>query len=198
MNEKGEVTIFCVLILVALSGLLTLTGLELQRSFRLLQNRTELFLCVKETKGEFNNYMKFMGRTNWLLKNTSRAQLVMFLIPGLQGAAMNADRLKRVVKHIQNATLVVYTKKMIDLKNKGCPLDPQMLLTPFELSLKGYKRGIDDTAILRKKEWTYYFLKKPYLLTLKINAQGFERIHPEIKYKAMEKGAMLSSLLSSR
>jgi hypothetical protein len=88
MNQKGEAILFCVLILVILSGLFTLCGLELERSFTQLQTRTTLFLCAKETKTEVKKYMTLMGRSNWALKHLSQAQLVAMMIPGLQGVAL--------------------------------------------------------------------------------------------------------------
>ncbi len=197
-NQRGEAILFCVLILVVLSGLLTLSGLELQRNFLSMKKRTNLFLCVKESKGELNNYMKLMGRTNWALKNISKAQVVAAFIPGLQGAALEADKLKRALKTIQQVSLMTYMTKIFELRKKACPLDPQMALTPFELKGAQYKRGIDDVALLRKSTWTYFYLEKPYLLTLKVDASQFERISPKIIFQAEEKGATLSSHLSSR
>jgi hypothetical protein len=197
-NQKGEAILFCVLILVVLSGLLTLCGLELQRNFSSMKKRTNLFLCVKESKGEFNNYMTLMGRTNWALKNISKAQMVAAFIPGLQGAALEADKLKRALKAIQQVSLAAYVAKIIELKKKDCPLDPQMVLTPFLFTGAQYKRGLDDVALLRRSTWTYFYFEKPYLLTLKVDASHFQRISPQIIYQAEEKGATLSSLLSSR
>jgi hypothetical protein len=198
MNQRGEATLLCVFVLIALSGLVTLCGLRLQHSFSNMKKRTELFLCVKETKGELHRYLKFMGRTNWALKNTTRAQLVALFIPGLQGAAVNADKIKRIIKAAQSAGLIFYYKKLNELKGKGCTLDPRMALTPFELSGKGYKRGLDDRALIRSEKWTYIYLSKPYLLTLEVQAAGMEAINPRIRYIAEEKGAKLSSLLSLR
>jgi hypothetical protein len=198
MNQRGEATLLCVLVLVVLSGLVTLCGLRLQHSFSNLKKRTELFLCVKETKGELDRYLKFMGRTNWALKNTTRAQMVALFIPGMQGAALKADKIKRIIKTAQNASLILYYKKLTELKGKGCPLDPRMVLTPFELAGKGYKRGPDDRALIRSDKWTYMFLSKPYFLSLQVQTLGMEAINPRIKYIAEEKGAKLSSLLSLR
>ena len=69
MNQKGEVTLITTLLMFILLGIVLLSSLELKSSFRKLQRRTELFLCVKETKGEINLFLKFMGRTNWAIKN---------------------------------------------------------------------------------------------------------------------------------
>jgi hypothetical protein len=198
MNQRGEATLLCILVLVVLSGLVTLCGLRLQHSFSNMKKRTELFLCVKETKGELHRYLKFMGRTNWALKNTTRAQMVALFIPGLQGAAFKADKIKRILKASQNVSLIFYYTKLAELKNKGCPLDPRMALTPFELSGTVYKRGPDDRALIRSEKWTYLYLSKPYLISLEVQTAGMEAIYPRIKYIAEEKGAKLSSLLSLR
>lgn len=198
-NQKGEALLFCILILVALSGLLTLCGLELQQSFGMMKKRTDLFLCVKETKGEVDLYFKTMGQINWLLKNITRAQLIAVFYPPLWPVIGNAEKLKKVAKSIQAAKLGLFYGKLKSLKTKGCPLDPQLLLNPYQIgSDYGFKRDSEGAAILRKRTWTYYFLDKPYLLTLKIDASGSNAIRPKITYQAEEKGAKLSSLLSSR
>lgn len=198
-NQKGEALLFCVLILVVLSGLMTLCGLELQRNFSLLKKRTNLFLCVKETKGELDLYLKGMGRLNWLLKNVSRAQMIAVFYPPLWAYVGSAEKLKKVVKGMQAGGLGVYGAKLAELKGKGCPIDPQLLLTPFQLGGDyGFTRSMDGAALLRSKQWTYYFLETPYLLTLKIDGTGVDNIMPKLSYRAEEKGAILSSLLSSR
>ena len=99
-NQKGEAILFCVLILVALSGLLTLCSLELQHHFSSMKKRTTLFLCVKETKGELNLYLKSMGRLNWLLQNVSRAQMIAVFYPPLWPVVGNAEKLKKVGPNI--------------------------------------------------------------------------------------------------
>lgn len=193
MNQKGEITLFSCFLLLSLMGLVLLCGLELRKSFGLMEKRTHLFLCVKETKGEFHHFMKFMGRTNWGIKNVHRASLIMALIPGLQGAALDAQKLKKYLIHVQNLRLVSYLKTLKDLREKDCPLDPRMFITPFKM-----KRDAEKALVLRKEEWTYYYLSKPYVLSLTIKDVGFEDINPQLGYKAEEKGAMLSSHLLSR
>jgi len=198
-NQKGEAILFCVLILVVLSGLLTLCGLQLQHNFNLMKKRTNLFLCVKETKGEIELYMKAMGRLNWLLKNISRAQVIAAIYPPLWPYLGNAEKLKRVAKSLQMGRLGLYIKKINQLRSKGCPLDPRVVLTPHKLGTDyGFARNLDGSAIIRITKWTYYFLEKPYLLTLKIDAAAIEGIVPKVIYRTEEKGAMLSFLLSSR
>lgn len=198
-NQKGEALLFCILILVILSGLLTLCGLELQHNFSMMKKRTNLFLCVKETKGELDLYLKTIGRVNWLLKNVSKAQLIAVFYPPLWPVVGNTEKLKKVAKSIQAGRLTLFYLNLKKLKSKGCPLDPQLLINPYQLGTDyGFKRSIDGVAIIRSKKWTYYFLDKPYLLTLKIDASKSEAIIPKLNYQAEEKGAILSSLLSSR
>jgi hypothetical protein len=198
-NQKGEAVLFCTLILVALSGLLTLCGLELQHHFSLMKKRTHLFLCAKETKGELDLYLKSVGRLNWLLKNISKAQAVAIFYPPLWTVGGNAGKLKRLAKILQGAELARYETQISKLKARSCPIDPQLILTPYKIGTDlGFQRSHDGSAVRRKQEWTYYFLEKPYLLSLKVNTTKNESIRPKILYETMEKGAILSSHLSSR
>lgn len=199
LGQNGEATLFCVLVLVVLSGLLTLSALELQRNYSLLKKRTHLFLCAKEMKGELGLYLTFMGRLNWVIKNTTKAQMVAVFIPPLAPFVGNAEKLKKVAKSLQALELVDYKTKLLKLANQGCPMDPQVILNPYELGTDfGFQRSSHGAAKLRKKEWTYYIVSLPYVLTLKTFAHKAEGLTPIIDIRAEEKGAMLSSLLSSR
>ncbi|WP_408097245.1 hypothetical protein ACJVC5_19625 [Peredibacter sp. HCB2-198] len=193
MNQRGEITLFSCFLLLGLMALVLVCGLELKKSFKLLEKRSHLFLCVKETKGEFNEFMTFMGRTNWGIKNINRASLIMMFIPGLQGAAMDAQKLKKYLVYAQNIRLVSYLRTLKDLRGKSCPLDPRMFITPFKT-----KRDAEEALVLRENEWTYYFLQKPYVLSLTTSEKGFEKVNPRMEYVMEEKGAMLSSHLLSR
>ncbi len=197
MNQKGEVTLLSMLLILTLSGLVLLSSLELRKSFHLLEKRTHLFLCVKETKSEFHYFMQFMGRTNWGIKNINRAGLIMLFIPGLQGASMEAEKLKKLLQRSQEFRLVSYLKTLNDLRAKSCPLDPRMFITPFKLGTRLFQRNAGGAAILRETKWTYYFLSKPYLLQIKIDLTNWEKPNPKMNYQAEEKAAKLSSLWSS-
>lgn len=197
MNQKGEVTLLSMLLILGLSSLVLLSSLELRRSFTLLEKRTELFLCVKETKGEFHHFMKFMGRTNWGIKNINRAGLIAMFIPGLQGASLEAQKLKKYLQYSQEARLVSYLKTLNDLRSKSCPLDPRLFITPFKLGSRIFQRDSEGALILREGKWTYYFLSKPYLLQIEIDLRKWERPNSQLSYQAEEKAAKLSSLWSS-
>ncbi len=196
-NEKGEVTVLATMLIAVLTGIVLLCALELQKSISLMKRRTHLFTCVKETKGELNDFMKFMGRSNWAIKNINKASLIMMFIPGLQGVAADAQKAKKLIQKFQNLKLALYLKTLSDLRARKCSTDPRMFLTPFKIS-KGFSRDHHGAAELREEKWTYYYLSKPYLLQIEINASAFESLKPNIEYKAEEKGAKLSSLLSSR
>lgn len=198
MNQKGEVTVLTTLLIATLTGIVLLCALELRKSYSLLEKRTHLFLCVKETKGELNQYMKFMGRTNWAIKNINKASLIMMFIPGLQGIAADAQKAKKYIQYVQAIRSVSYLKTLSDLRVRKCSTDPRMFLTPFKLGSRMLKRDAHGAAELREEKWTYYYLSKPYLLQIEINASAFESLKPKITYKSEEKAAKLSSLLSSR
>lgn len=197
MNQKGEITLVSMLLILTLSSLILLSSLELRKSFKLLEKRTHLFLCVKETKGEFHHFMKFMGRTNWGIKNINRAALIMMFIPGLQGASMETQKLKKYLQYSQEVRLVSYLKTLNELRTKSCPLDPRLFITPFKLGTRLLQRNAEGAIILREEEWTYYFLSRPYLLQIKISLKNWEQINPRLNYQVEEKAAKLSSLWSS-
>lgn len=197
-NQKGEVTLLSCLLIFILMSIVLLCSLELRKSFKQLKKRTDLFLCVKETKGEFHHYMKFMGRTNWAIKNINQASLIMMFIPGLQGVAADAQKAKKYLQYAQEGRVVSYLKSLSSLKTKGCPVDPRMFITPFRLGTRLLKRDGHGAAELREKKWTYYYFSKPYLLSLEIDASGYESIKPKMTYQAQEKLGKLSSLLSYR
>lgn len=199
MNERGEATLMSCFLIFILMSLVLLCGLELRRSFRQMQKRTKLFLCVKQTKGEFHEYMSFMGQTNWGIKNLNRVSVITIFIPGLQGVSANADRAKKLLQYVQEGRSALYLKTLKDLqKKRKCPIDPRMYLTPFALGNRFFKRDGEGALVLRENVWSYAFLLKPYVLELEINTTAWERSRPKMSYKASEKGAKLSSLLSSR
>jgi hypothetical protein len=197
MNEKGEMNLLFVLMVVGLSGILILCALRLQRSFGLLEKRTQLFLCVKETEGEMVRYMKVMGRTNWAIKHLDKVKYAVIFFPPLAALAANAEEAKKGLILIQNLTLIPYMKKLSDLRGRGCPLDLRMLKTPFEISGVGYARDGDDTAKLRSKKWSYAYVSFPYSISVDWNASGYEALKPLLKRNSWENGAKLSSILSS-
>lgn len=196
MNQRGEMNLFFVLMVVALSGVMILSALRLHHSYRLMEKRTELFLCMKETEGEMVRYMKFMGRTNWALKHLFTLKVVAAFIPGLQGVALDSEKAKRLIIHVQTLSLFAYMKKLSELKARGCPLDPRMVTTPFKLSGKGYVRDMNDVATLRNKKWTYYYASLPYVVNVDWDVTGFESIWPKIT-RASSENAVRSSLISS-
>lgn len=197
MNQKGEITLFSCFILLSMMFIVLLCTFELQKSFRLMERRTQLFICVKEIKGEHHNFLRFMGQSNWGIKNINRLSLVIMFIPGLQGAAINTQKAKKYLQYIQEVRVIGYLKILNKLKEKNCPIDPRMFITPFKLGTRLLNRDAEGAAQLKQEQWTYLYFLKPYLLSLKINAQNFEGIKPQIIYFTEEKMATLSSHLSS-
>lgn len=185
MNERGDITLFSCLIICAFVSILLLSALELKRSFHHLQQRTKLFLCIKESKGEINDFMTFIGRTNWGIKNINKASMIMMFIPGLQGASMNAQKMKKLLQHLQTTKITLYLNSIRRLKQKKCHLDPRIYQTPIKIG----QRTAEGALILRSKEWTYGYFSKPYFLTLKIDASSWENINPKIVFESQEKMA---------
>ena len=195
MNQKGEITLLASILILCLVSIVLLSALELSRSYRALEKRTHLFLCVKETKGELHHLMKFMGRSNWGIKNLNRAALIMMFIPGGQGLSMNTQKLKKFIQRSQEVRLISYLASLKKLQSKKCALDPRMVKTPFKLGPELAQRDKEGALILREKKWSYGFFSKPYFINLKVEAANWEKITPKIHYISEEKMARLSSHL---
>lgn len=182
------------LLMFILLGIVLLSSLELKSSYRKLQRRTELFLCVKETKEELNLFIKFIGRTNWAIKNINKAKLIMMFLPFAPATTLNAQQLKNFLIHAQNIRLISYMNSLKNIKVKGCQFEPRLYITPFELIVGSFKRDQAKSVILRKKKWNYIFYSSPYALELKIDGAGWENSSPKIKYFSEEK--MVKPLLT--
>jgi hypothetical protein len=198
VNQKGDVNLLMVLSLLVMSGLMILLSIELKVSLDLLQKRKKLFLCARETQGEHKNYLKVMGRTNWGIKNASRVALITLFIPGLQGVASNARKVKKYLQHYQNFKLASYLKTLHSLRQKSCPIDPRMNITPYELTTSGYKRDSEGVAKLRKRRWDYIFIDRPYLLKMTFEDKALDSLHPEVDIKTSESAVMSHFLSRSR
>ena len=121
----------------------------------------------------------------------------MLFIPGLQGMALEGEKLKRTLILYQNVSLIPFMKKMAELKSRGCPMDPRIFITPFQLSGSVYQRGADGIALLRSSKWTYQYVSIPYSLSVEWDGSNFEAINPRFKRISWENAAKLSSILSS-
>jgi len=194
MNQKGETTLLAVLLMMSLMGVIILTSLELKKSYLDLERRTQLFLCVKESKGELKELLVFMGKANWGIKNIDRIKLIIAFFPGLQGYAMNAQKIKKYLQQTQDIRLKIHLAKLKNLRNKKCPIDPKMLFTPFKLQYTSLYRDTNGLVTLRKEEWSHLYLKKNYLIELTIKPWDWENLHPKISFQSKEKKVKVSSL----
>lgn len=196
MNERGEVSLLTVAVLSLMTGLLLLCALELRKSFRLMERRTELFLCTKEFKGELTRHLTHMGRANWGLKNLLKIQVIAIFIPGLQEVALVAPEIRKFLKAWQTLQLTMFRAKLLSLKKRGCPLDPRAFLTPYKNNGLTHQRDFDDTAIPRSQKWSYHVVQVPWMLTLEVGIHNVEAIMPRIRFQVTERAAKLSSMSS--
>jgi len=190
MNQKGDTTMFSIFILMTLSSLMILGTLELQRNLELLKRRTKLFLCTKIAKSELDKHLRYLSRTNWALKNISRANLLALFIPGLQGASLSGTKVKKMLKTYQHLELIRYLNKLREIQLRGCLLNPKMFKTPFEINYSGYKRNMDETTKQREEKWEYQFVRSPFQLNLKIYSPESGSLKPQIDYSVEERPAI--------
>ena len=195
MNERGEITLLSCLLILGLTGIVFLSTLELQRSFSQLKARTTLLLCTKETKGELNEFLIFMGRTNWGIQNLQRAKWIALIFPGAKLASQSAEKLKKFLQSSQEARLIYHLKILRNLQLKGCPLPLMLLKTPFETNGPILKRNQNGSVKLRSLKWNYHFFVRPYEIHLSVLAREWEKISPQVEYVVEDKPVRFSSLL---
>lgn len=195
MNQKGEVTTLSALILLVLTSVTLLCALDLMNSFHLIKKKSHLLLCTKEIKGEFHLFMKAMGQSNWAIKNINKVSLIMLIIPGLQAASLNTQRMKKFIQYYQYLKLISFMKRLVILKSNNCPIDPRMFITPFEIEMTRFKRDIHGAVILRKNKWTYHYQLIPYEFSVTIDTKNWEKMKPQLHYSTKEKKVKSSSRL---
>ena len=182
MNQKGEILVVSCLVIFLGSALFLLTFLQLKKSFTQLQRRAKIFLCVKEAKGELHSLLSFNGRLNWAIKNINRAQLVTHMIPGV--SFVSAKALKKSLQQLQQVKIVSFLKNLALSSKKGCPIDLNMMKTPFKNAGLSFKRDFEGRLILREQKWTYKFNLSPYTIRIEVDATHWERIKPVIYFQS--------------
>jgi len=191
-NERGDMTLLSVVLILGLSGLVILSALELTAALKGLRHRANLILCVKESKGELHQFLKFMGKTNWAIHEANKVKWISLVIPGLQGLSGGAEKVKSALKVAQETNRLFYLKNLALLQSH-CPIDPRMFQTPFELIPSGLKRHLDGTAKLRSNHWTYRYFHKSGLITLEIKNIKLQTIRPNLNYRLLESKVKLPS-----
>jgi hypothetical protein len=187
MNERGEITFLGVLAILCFSSLVILSALEIERSFRRLKSRTTLLLCTKETKGELKGLIGFMGRANWGIKNLERVKLLSILFPTAGIATKSADEIKRGLQRMQDLRILYHFKTLSALHMKGCPLDPLLIQTPFEIVGNLLKRSPNGTVKMRSDKWEHHFFLRPYKIQLRVEPERWESPFPQIYFQAKDK-----------
>lgn len=176
----------CVLGVTVLTGVMLLTSLELRRSYRELQRRTELLLCAKETKGELGRHLRLMGQTNWGIRNLKKLALITAFVPGLQTAAKSADEARKLLQAAQDLSLVSYLNSLRRLGARSCPMDPRLVMTPFITRGISHQRDPSGAAILRSKTCQFDLRSSPYHLRLGAELKALETPQALIRWSVAE------------
>jgi hypothetical protein len=195
MNQRGEITVLGSLLILCLTAIVILAALELERSFKKLEARTKILLCAKETKGELNELLTLMGRTNWGIKNLHRIKIISILFPGAFSATQSAEKVKKGLQKIQNLRMMLHLKKISGLKLKGCPLDTGLVQTPFETDGLILRRNQEGGVRLRSAKWEHHLFLRFYKIQLMVVATEWEVLSPRLDFKFKDSPVRSSFLL---
>jgi len=186
MNQRGEMLSLSTLLILVMSSFLILCSLELRKEHLELKNRSRLFLCTKEFKGELTSFMSQMGRTNWAIKNLDQLSKASLLIPGFQGVAMKSAKARKLIILYQNTLLISYLKKLGALKGKSCPIAHEIFKTPYQITFTGFIRDKLGGALLRNSHLTYSLKSGRNILLLKSSLRDIEKMRPDIFIESSE------------
>lgn len=171
--------------------LLLITKIHLEE----LRARGELMLCLKETKGELHQFIIKTEKINWAISHIDKAKYLI-LIPGLAAVAANTERAKELIQQYQNLTLAQYLLSVSKLHQR-CRQGPQSLMTPYQISVTGFKRHFNGTT-MRRKKWSTYTRgtqETAFISITEINSKNFEL---KVGYQySIKKGNVWSLLPSS-
>ncbi len=151
-------------------------------------------LCLKEAKGELHQFIFHIEKTNWAIKHIDKAKYLIF-VPGLQAVAANTERAKELIKKYQDITLARYLFKLSRLQ-KRCRQSPQSFMTPYEISMKGFRRKFNGITIWRNK-WRMQIIGKFEVAQVQIKEKKVSRMKPEFQYSYSIKEGNAWSLLPS-
>lgn len=172
--------VFLATLISLLLSLAVLLILLLQYHLAHIKARGELMLCLKEAKGELHQFILHTEKLNWAIKNIDKAKYLI-LIPGLQAAAINSQKAKELIMKYQDLTLAHYLVKVTRLQQR-CSQNPQVFMTPYQISLKGFKRRFDGTTSWRTK-WQMQIKGKFEIAQLQIAEKKDRRINSQIHYR---------------
>lgn len=188
-NERGEISLSASFILWISFLLLILLTYRLEFHHRQLKQKLRLNLCTKEALGLTENYLVDMSRLNWGLNNATKVQVVAALIPGLQGVALKVSKVKKALKHLQEARTVSYLIFLTQLKARGCSTPLALYKTPFEYKAPFLKRNKKGLAVMRDRTWNLLFSSGPYSLNVLYQLPELKVLKPRWRKTIMGKKA---------
>jgi len=177
-NERGEISLVASIILSISFSLLVLLSFKLETHHRDLKNKLRLDLCAKEVLGLSESYWVDMSKMNWAIENATKVQVVAAVIPGLQGVAMKVSKVKKALKHLQEARTVSYLIYLTKLRGKYCPIPAAFFKTPFEYENFLFKRNAKGVIKMRDRSWNSNFLSGPYFLRVSYQLPELKVLHP--------------------
>ncbi len=162
-NEKGHFTFVTVVFLVILSGLLNFYVVKNNLMVKEARFRKDSYLCMKFLNTETSKYIDEMNKFNHLLK-------ALFLSYSTGVSAAKVKLVIEVTKKLRDLSHLNYLKKISF--NSYCPEKtmashylknlPYETLSPIKL-----KTQFDETATLRKTQWSNVIFKRNSTIRLK-------------------------------
>lgn len=155
-SNKGSISLVAALMTVILSSLLLFYITKMQIEFEEAKYRSQSYLCAQYLNIQTKKYIKEMAIFNWSLRAAFAAKNS--VVAGVEGTVI-----WRGLSMARDARHYNYMRKLA--KNKHCHLPETFHYvsnTPFKIKpTLGLVTNIDETSIVRQKEWDYQYYKIP-------------------------------------
>jgi hypothetical protein len=187
MNQKGELTLFGILLTMGLTSVFILHSIQLIYNYTLFKRRAEFFICSKKSKILIREHANKIIKANWGIKNSDKIKYLSLFIPGFQGVGLKAEKVKILLKKFQDFELLKFRSKLMKLKIGGCSLEKGIFLSPFKTNASHHLRSTFETAIPQEKIWQIKISHYPFLMTLSFDLKNSESLYPIISTLSEER-----------
>lgn len=180
MNEKGNSTLFYLLILSMLA-LLGVSYIKFKRDqIKDLKSKQEVFLCAKKVNGLSQSYIERINQINNALKLLTTGEKLTWIIPGINIVGkLGTKATIKILKTTQNAFTVKFAKELV-LTPTFCHIQKSNFKLPFL-----QKRNHFNQLIRRDPIWKISVYSKYYLIKSQIRLKDlktYSRIKRDISF----------------
>src|SRR5690606_4462362 len=98
---------------------------------RSLIRQIQSYRCIQKFHIQLKKHTNKIEKINSLLLLAKASSNLLMIIPGMQSAGLSAAKIKKALKYAQVALVVSHQKNVLELINRGCPILPNLIKSPY-------------------------------------------------------------------